>query len=348
MRRNAPIARSFKLSPTASFAAQSRSTLASYFYDLAFFAAASCLCGAALFAPAPCFAIDSNMALLQESKPLVTRAGAWHSWGDHLHLKTGQDKLPLILEVENGAEGRPKASDLQVTLNRNPLADFSHFKGNTNFTIDLSGKLHAGNNTLQVRGFGPSGAWLKWRLFIKRPIINSVTPTTLSAVDQITIRGENFCEHKDRIKVTIGEKPARLISTSASEIICKLPERVGAGNQKLTVAIHSVASAPFDVSVKAAPRITFIDTLSTPPLHNVTVQGDGFSPVLSENTVMVGSRSARIVSVTRSSITFTIPDMHFPDWHVPIRVITNGMTSKEKIFIHLDMRLIPNEGHPIP
>lgn len=343
MRVNARIVRSLNHAALSRGSASSFAT-PSYVVGSIF----SALVGAAFFAATPCFAVNTDMALLQESKPLVTRAGAWHSWGDNLHLKTGQDRLPLVFEVENGAEGRPKASDLQITLNRSTLADFSHFKGNANFTIDMSGKLHTGNNSLQVRGFGPSGAWLKWRLFIKRPIITSVTPQTLSAVDRLTIRGQNFCEHKDRIKVTIGGKPVRLISSNANEIVCKPPERVDPGNQKLTVSVHSVESTPFDVSVKAAPRITFIDTLSTPPLHDVTVRGDGFSPVISENTVMVGSRSARIVSATRSSITFTIPDMHFPDWHVPIRVITNGMTSKERIFIHLDMRLIPNEGHPIP
>jgi|688.fasta_scaffold412593_2 hypothetical protein len=296
----------------------------------------------------PCFADTNAMALLQESKPLVTRAGAWQSWGDHLHLKSGQEKLPLIFEVENGAEGRPKASGLQIKLNRNQLADFKDFNGNAQFKIDLSNKLHAGNNSLQVQGFGPSGVWLRWRLLIQRPVVASVKPDSLSATDSITISGQHFCDQKDRIKVSIGGKHARLISSNPNEITCRLPERVSAGKQPLVVAVQAVSSIPFAVGIKAAPRITFIDTLSAPPLHNVTLQGDGFSPVASENTVMVGSRKARIISATKSSITFTIPDMHFPSWHVPIRVTTNGMTSQEKIFIHLDMRLIPNEGHPIP
>lgn len=296
----------------------------------------------------PCQGADDSMALWQESKPLVTRAGAWHTWGDHLHLKAGQEKLPLTFEVINGADGRPRATDLKITLNREALADFSNFKGADSFKIDLTGKLHVGNNTLQVRGFGASGAWLKWKLLIKRPVIESVTPAPIGGADLVTVRGVHFCDRKERIKVAIGKHAATITKSTTDEIVCKPPAQLASGNQKLTVAVNSVTSAPFDVSVKAAPRITFIDTLSTPPMHNVTVQGEGFSPVLSENKVMVGSRSARLVSATRSSITFTIPDMHFPDWHVPIKVITNGMTSKERIFIHLDMRLIPNEGHPIP
>jgi IPT/TIG domain len=297
---------------------------------------------------APCFAASNEMAMLQESKPLVTRAGVWQSWGDHLHLKSGQEKLPLTFEVENGAEGRPKATGLKITLNRNPLADFNNFNSDDHFNIDLSGKLHAGNNSLQVQGFGPSGARLRWRLLIQRPVVISVTPDSISATDPITISGQHFCDQKDRIKVSIAGQYAKLVSSNTREISCRLPERPKAGKQALTVAVQNVSSIPVTVTIKTAPRITFIDTLSAPPLHNVTVQGDGFSPVANENIVMVGSRSARVLSATKSSITFTIPDMHFPTWHVPVRVTSNGMTSKEKIFIHLDMRVIPNEGHPIP
>lgn len=300
-----------------------------------------------IVATLPCLA-QNPMAIVQESKPLVTRAGAWHSWGDHLHLKPGQEKLPLIFEMENGAEGRPKATNLQVTLNKKTVADFSQFKGEKTFKLDLSGKLHAGNNTLKVQGFGPSGAWLKWRLLIKRPVINSVVPNLLTTNDIVTIGGEHFCDHKDRIEVSVGGKKARLMSSSSREIQCKLPADTAAGNQNMTVSVQAVKSEPFVVAVKAAPRITFIDTLSAPPQHSVTLQGDGFSSIASENIVMVGSRSARILSATKSSITFVIPDMHFPTWHQPIKVVTNGMTSKQNIFIHVDMRVIANEGHPIP
>jgi hypothetical protein len=40
--------------------------------------------------------------------------------------------------------------------------------------------------------------------------------------------------------------------------------------------------------------------------------------------------------------------MHFPTWHVPIRVTTNGLTSKDNSFIHVDVRVIENGGLPIP
>lgn len=301
-----------------------------------------------LLTTVPCLGADNGMAVLQESKPLVTRTGAWHTWGDHLHLRAGQEKLPLTFEVINGADGRPEASDLKVILNREVLADFSNFGEAASFSVDLTGKLHTGNNSLQVRGFGASGAWLKWRLLIKRPVVESVTPNPIGSAKLVTIRGVYFCDHKERIKVAIGDHSAKIIRSTTGEIVCEPPAHLVSGDQKLTVSVQDVASAPVAISVKAAPRITFIDMLSAPPLHDVTLRGEGFSALASENAVTVGSKAAAIIAATTSSITFKIPDMHFPAWHMPVRVTTNGRIAKERVFIHVDMRAIANEGHPIP
>ena len=34
--------------------------------------------------------------------------------------------------------------------------------------------------------------------------------------------------------------------------------------------------------------------------------------------------------------------------HVPIKVTTNGLSSRDKAFIHVDVRVIENGGYPIP
>ena len=87
--------------------------------------------------------------------------------------------------------------------------------------------------------------------------------------------------------------------------------------------------------------------LSSPPHHPVTLKGHGFSSVPKENVVTFGTHKAEVTSATESSITCLIPEMHFPDWQVPIKVTTNGMPSKGKAFIHVDVRVIENEGIPM-
>ncbi len=288
-----------------------------------------------------------GMAVIQKSKPLVTRAGAWHTWSDRLHLKAGQEKLPLQLTFANGVDGRPNATDLIVELERKPLATFKDFNGGNSFTIDLTGKLHAGNSSLTVKGFGPSGARMKWKLLAERPIVTSVNPQTIGLTDTITIDGSNFSDDRDRVDVQIGNKHTKPLECKPSQIKCKLPAHVDGGNQDLTVSVSSIPSTPMQVSVRSNPRITWVDMLASPPQHPVTVNGSGFSPAASENIVTVGNVRANVQAATASSITFIIPNMHFPRWHAPIKVITNGMPSKDHVHIHVDARVVPNEGIPM-
>jgi len=295
------------------------------------------------------YGASDQMALLQESKPLVTRAGVWHTWNDHIHLKPGQEKLPVRITFVNGADGRPKATDMKVLLDRKPLADFKDFNGGNSLSLDLTGKLQPGNTSLAVQGFGPSGAWIRWQLHIQKPTITSVEPALLGAADIVTVRGTNFSNRSEKLNVLVGGKHAKVISSSEQELKFKMPSHADGGKQPLIVSFQSVQSSPYMVSVKAfAPHITKIDMLSSPPQHPVTIIGSGFSPVAAQNVVTFGGHKAHVTAATESSITCIIPDMHFPQWHVPIKVTTNGAASKENFTINVDVRVIENAGVPIP
>src|SRR6516165_11573035 len=119
---------------------------------------------------------SEDVAILQSSKPLVTRAGAWQTWNDHIHLKQGQENVPLALYFINGADGRPKFTDLRVFLARNPVATLKDFGGNDTLSLNLAGKVTRGNTALAVQGFGPSGARLIWQVLARRPVVTAVNP----------------------------------------------------------------------------------------------------------------------------------------------------------------------------
>jgi hypothetical protein len=305
-----------------------------------------CVIGSGLFASCPP-ASGEEMAIIQESKPLVTRAGAWQTWGDQLHIRRGQESLPARLTFINGADGRPKASDMKVFLGGAPLATFRDYNNSDSFSVDLAGKLRPGNNSLKVQGFGPSGARMKWKLFIQRPTLTGVTPNPVGASDIMTISGRNFSKQTDHIKVHVGNKYARPISSSAEEIKVKLPGHAHSGPQPVTVSVNYVHSEPITVTVRSNPRITRVNMLASPPQQPVTITGSGFSPDMKDNVVTVGGRRAQITTATESSITFIIPDMPFPNWHVPIKVVTHGLPSKDRGYINVDVRVVPNEGVPM-
>lgn len=288
-----------------------------------------------------------DMALFQESKPLVTRAGAWHTWGDRIHLNPQQAKLPLEIRFTNGADGRPPATDLKVELDHKPLASFANFGGGKSFSLDLSGKLRAGNTHLTVKGFGPSGARMNWRLYIRRPVVTSVTPDPAGLADTISVKGRNFSSNSQDIKIHVAGKHLKPSSASEGELKFKLPAHAEGGSQYMVVSVSHVNSAPYRVNVRPGPRITFVDMLSTPPTEHVTIMGSGFSPIASENVVTFRNVRANVVSATESSIRVVVPNMRFPDWHVPIKVVTNGVPSQGNAHIHVCLQVVPNEGIPM-
>lgn len=288
-----------------------------------------------------------DMALSHQSKPLVTRIGSWHTWNDQIHLQPGQENNRLLLTFTNGADGRPKFTDLKVHLGRQPFVTLKDFGGADVLSCDLTNKLTRGSTALSIQGFGPSGARLNWKLYIERPVITAVNPNPLSLSGTVRVEGKNFLEHTGNMKVLIADKPARLLKSKKNEIELRAPAHLSSGKHDLLVVIDSVKSEPFKVSVNGTPEITWVNMLASPPGEPVTLSGKGFSPVAADNVVTFGRYRAHIVSATETCITCIVPEMHFPQWHLPITVTTNGVPSMGKAAINVDIRVLLNEGIPM-
>jgi hypothetical protein len=295
----------------------------------------------------PISAGNTDAMTLQQSKPLVTRAGAWQTWSDHLHLKSGQDKLPLVLSFINGVDGKAKFTGLQVQLARKPLANLTDFGAAPDYAVDLTGKLTTGNTPITVQGFGPSGGRLVWKLITRRPLVFSVKPEKFGPNSTVTVIGRNFSDQASEMKVLIGTKAAKILSTHKDELKIETPAGISGGAHNLVVSVHSIESNVFKVSARAYPKILWVDFLATPPGQPVMLSGHGFSPVPAENHVAFGTIPARVLSSNPSQITCVVPDMPFPQWYVPISVTTHGLRSKERVTINVDQRVIPNEGIPM-
>ncbi len=280
---------------------------------------------------------------LQTSRPLIARSGAWQTYNDHIKLKAGQQKRPLRLVFENGAEGREKLTDLNIQLNRQPLATLKDFQGNA-LTLDPSASLKPGDNLLTVKVFGPSGARLKWQLLTERVTVTSVKPELLTPLSEITISGTNFAETAAQNQVTIGGKPATVVKASSTELLVKPPQHLVSGSQELHVISDFIKSNAATVRAKDGPKITWIDLLAAPPGQPVVLSGKGFSADSRENIVTVGTVQAKVLVSDEKSIKFVVPEMHFPQWHLPVSVTVNGIKSKEKITLNVDQRVILNHG----
>ncbi|MBI5175054.1 MAG: IPT/TIG domain-containing protein [Candidatus Melainabacteria bacterium] len=280
---------------------------------------------------------------LQTSRPLIARAGAWQTYNDHVKLKAGQQKRQLRLVFENGADGREKLTVVNILLNRQPLAALKDFKGNT-LALDPSASLRPGDNLLTVKVFGPSGARLKWQLLTENVTVTSVKPELLTPLSEITISGTNFADAATQNQVSIGGKPATVVKASSTELRVKPPQQLAGGTQELLVISDSIKSNATTVRFKDGPKITWIDLLAGPPGQTVALTGTGFSADSREIIVTVGKAQAKVLVSGEQSIKFVVPEMHFPQWHLPVTVTVNGIKSREKITFNVDQRVVPNEG----
>ncbi|MBS1996679.1 MAG: IPT/TIG domain-containing protein [Cyanobacteria bacterium SZAS LIN-2] len=289
----------------------------------------------------PAFAAD--MAVVQQSRPYVARAGAWQTWTDHLHIKPGMERRNLVLTFINGAEGRAPMTDIKVQLDRKPFIVFKDFENKNELSRTISGTLKPGDAVVNVQGFGPSGARLMWQLMTDKVTVTGVKPNPFSPKDTVVIDGANFSDKASEVKVDVGGKHATVVSSTANQITIK-PPQVSGGSQDVVVSAGGTKSAPFKVAALGQPHLTWVDVIAAPPSHPVVLSGSGFAPTPQENVVMFGTFPANVTSATDKRITCTVPMMDFPRWHVPITVSVHGVTSKEKRLINVDHRVIENRG----
>lgn len=280
-----------------------------------------------------------------DKKYLCTKPKSWQQFDGYISLKPGQEALPLTMTVTN-----TNYTGINIFLNGQKLATDKDFKSNT-LRMQMTGALAGGDNKFTVQAFGPAGANLVWKLTTLKPVITGIKPASGSGDDDITISGRNFSKVGSANAVFVGQKQGTVKaagSTSGKEIVFNLPPGVPSGKVNVTVSICGILSKPIEFTIKGAPEVNSVDLLSGPPGQTMTISGKGFSTTASENIVTIGGIPAQVVSCSKSSITITIPEMYYPQWHLPVTVKTGGVESKPNAGaeINVQMRVIPNEGVP--
>jgi hypothetical protein len=238
---------------------------------------------------------------------------------------------------------------INMLLSGSKLATDKDFKANV-LRMQMTGALAAGDNKLTVQAYGPLNANLNWKLTTFRPVISGVKPAAGGIDDDIVITGRNFSKIAQANVISVGGKTAIVkpgTSTSGKDVTFNLAKDVQSGKTTITATVGGIASKPYLFLIKIAPEVTGIDLISAPPGQTMTISGKGFSATQSENIVTIGGQPAPIVSCSTKSITVTVPEMYYPQWHLPIIVKTSGMESKPNgVQLNVQQRVIPNDGVP--
>lgn len=285
---------------------------------------------------------DDGIIVVQESKPIVQTAKGWQTFTDYINIKQGQDTAPLTMTFRNGSETTLPFESMQIFLAGRMLGTQAKFK-NRVLTMDMTGALGVGGTQIIIKAYGPQGATMNWQITTPKISVASIAPKEASPGDKITITGKNFAKGA---LVQIGKQWAKIIDIKGTQITVEVPGDVEGGKQNLIVSQASIKTAPKELTIKAAPSVTGIDTLSAPPGQPVVLSGKGFSKNASDNVVTFNGTPASVTSASATSLSVIIPEIAYPQWDVQIKVKTHGQESKDSVKMNVQQRVIENSGVP--
>ncbi len=138
--------------------------------------------------------------------------------------------------------------------------------------------------------------------------LDSVSPNSGKAGDQVTIYGDNFQLLVSGFSLFFNEIAAGKSVISDTEIIAMVPDSASSG--LITINnLDSLISGPFfTIEQPATLLITSINPTSGPELTEVTITGQNFGNILSDIEVLLNGEAVDVNSVADSEIKFTVPD----------------------------------------
>lgn len=151
--------------------------------------------------------------------------------------------------------------------------------------------------------------------------VSSVQPSAGYAGDRVLISGDNFSTVPDGNKVTFGGVKAEIISATQNSLEVIAPEH-GRGKAEVTVeAIGQTSSVWFtymELMIDSNSPDTGAEGVE------VTIKGEGFSTIASENNVTANGIPASVSKASANELTVIMPDN--PEGTYPFVITVGGRT----------------------
>jgi hypothetical protein len=138
------------------------------------------------------------------------------------------------------------------------------------------------------------------------PIIDSVEPASGRPGARVALRGKNFSARFAANMVTLGGRPAVVLSATPQQLEVTVPEGATSGPFVVTVQPGGEAqSKPFTVT--AATAISGYSPERGVPGAELTIHGQGFAREAAHNRVFLGNVSLPIKRASESELVVTLP-----------------------------------------
>jgi N-acetylneuraminic acid mutarotase len=146
-------------------------------------------------------------------------------------------------------------------------------------------------------------------VMIHSPEVTTFSPTRGPDGTQVTINGNYFSYRQDFNKVTIGDFIASVISASRKQLKVMTPFSSFSGNSSIVVSVNGKSTASIDQFFVNGPYVAQVAPLQGSYQDVITLTGEGFSSVLTDNKVKFGGLTATVTSASATQLTVLAPDL---------------------------------------
>jgi hypothetical protein len=292
-------------------------------------------------------------------------------------LTKEQAASPLTLKLSNGSYAGKKFAWVRVFVTAGAgsrsgpsgrmVASEQQFARASTISVDVTGKMQEGLNTIMAQGAGVPGAAINYSLVATSSggggaagapaalKLTAVEPTEVPPGGTITLKGTGFDSSPAKDIVTIYNRPCTVDKATDTELTVKTPSGLAPHSYTVDVTVNNVKSSKLQFDVTGNPEISSTSELALVPGRQVQVTGNNFSKVASKNVVTISvpslslTRTASVSTSTKDTLTITVPD--FPELgdklnggvNTPcdVSVKVNGIAAPSTVYCVISIRQMP-------
>lgn len=141
-----------------------------------------------------------------------------------------------------------------------------------------------------------------------RLVVREFTPAAVAPGGRVTLRGTGFSPVIANNRVTVNNRPVRVLRASATEVEVEVPVDAQGGTVAVTVPGAGRYETAQRLFVGAAPVIREMVPAQAAPGARVTLRGAQFGSDPAQVQVTVGGRAAAVVSAAPQELVVTVPE----------------------------------------
>ncbi|MGC3945783.1 MAG: IPT/TIG domain-containing protein [Chryseolinea sp.] len=140
------------------------------------------------------------------------------------------------------------------------------------------------------------------------PAIASISPTTGSFRDTVTIKGSRFSNIPGNNKVKFGEAISEVIKSTESTIQCLVPTTLKKDPVHITVQIDNAVAQSKEYFTLRAPVVTSYSPTTATYGDEVTITGSHFGASIYDNLVKFGTHDAEVLKASPTQLIVRVPN----------------------------------------